>query len=184
MKTFCLISDINILLRFFVVLHLGKSYFHQYIYPDNIYFTHFFKVQFRGLVHIQIHAAVGKIWHYRLDRVKINLDVTFTCPVTHTKNLKCSEQYRQCCRLLNNCEIYYGHSTWLPFMQLLKKVKSYSKGRVPKKANHSLLVDKRFTPPLIHFGKINNIHIKKFFIHIRWPPPLPLSTFIEINNIF
>ena len=39
--------------------------------------------------------------------------------------------------------------------------------------------------PLIHLGEINNIHIKEFFLSTYADhPPLPLSTFIKINNIF
>ena len=34
-------------------------------------------------------------------------------------------------------------------------------------------------PPLIHLSKIDNIHIKVFLVHVRWPlpPPFGLSTF-------
>ena len=47
-----------------------------------------------------------------------------------------------------------------------------------KKANYPLFVAKRPTPPLlIHLYKIDNFHIKIFFIHFCWPPapcPYPL----------
>ena len=38
--------------------------------------------------------------------------------------------------------------------------------------------------PLIHLGKINNIHIREFVFHLCWPPsPSPYPLFIKTNNI-
>ena len=47
-------------------------------------------------------------------------------------------------------------------------------------------MDKRFTPPpLSTSAEVNNIHTNNVFINIWWPPPpLPLATFINTNNIF
>ena len=38
---------------------------------------------------------------------------------------------------------------------------------------------------IIHIlAEVYNIYTKEFFIHIRGPPPSPLSTFIKIYEIF
>ena len=46
-----------------------------------------------------------------------------------------------------------------------------------KMANYPLLVDKRFTPPVIHLGEIINIHIKEIFYPPSLTPPLALIHF-------
>ena len=56
-------------------------------------------------------------------------------------------------------------------------------------ANSPHFVDQLLTPPpLFTWAKVNNIHIKYFFIHICWPPPLApyprLSKFIIFFDIF
>ena len=57
-----------------------------------------------------------------------------------------------------------------------------TKGRVTKKANYPHFVDKRLTPPPYpHCPKLIIFTIRNFFIHIRGPPTLPLSTFIDIG---
>ena len=60
-----------------------------------------------------------------------------------------------------------------------------TKGRVKKNtANYPHFVDKRPTPPPYpHRPKLIIFTLRNFLTHI-WGPPLPLSTFIEINNIF
>ena len=59
------------------------------------------------------------------------------------------------------------------------------KGSKKKPANYPHFVDKRLTPPpLSTSAEVNNIHTKEFCYPHSVTPPLPLSTFIKINDIF